>query len=184
MKSKGLKAETVKYTNIDPAARVGMLAAKKIPAIETFAMSLPGVVKAVGGTEAQMFLLANNGLSLYSNGILVREDYLKAERRQGEGLRQGFARRLEGRHRQSEGSGRHRRQAHQGSRPGGDVQEIIIVNALVATPDTRAKGLGTIDAKLMGESVDLIANGIGAGGKVAAKDVYDTSALPQPPIKP
>ena len=28
-------------------------------------------------------------------------------------------------------------------------QEIIIVNALVATPDTRAKGLGTIDAKLM-----------------------------------
>ena len=49
MKSKGLKADTVKYTNIDPAARVGMLAAKKIPAIETFAMSMPGVVKAAGG---------------------------------------------------------------------------------------------------------------------------------------
>ena len=63
-------------------------------------------------------------------------------------------------------------------------QEIIIVNALVATTDTRAKGLGTIDAKLMGESVDLIANGIGAGGKVAAKDLFDTGALPQPAIKP
>jgi len=35
----------VKYTNIDPAARVGMLAAKQIPAIETFAMSMPGVVR-------------------------------------------------------------------------------------------------------------------------------------------
>jgi len=63
-------------------------------------------------------------------------------------------------------------------------QEIIIVNALVATPDARAKGLGTIDARLMGESVDLIANGIGAAGRVAAKDVFDVSALPQPPIKP
>ena len=62
MKSKGLKADTVKYTNIDPAARVGMLAAKKIPAIETFAMSMPGVVKAVGAADAQIFLLANHGL--------------------------------------------------------------------------------------------------------------------------
>jgi NitT/TauT family transport system substrate-binding protein len=79
MKSKGLNAESVKYTNIDPAARIGMLVAKKIPAIETFAMSMPGVVKAAGGAEAQIFLLANAGLSLYSNGILVREDYLKGE---------------------------------------------------------------------------------------------------------
>ena len=85
MKSKGLKAETVKYTNIDPAARIGMLVTKKIPAIETFAMSMPGVVKAAGRSEAQMFLLADAGLSLYSNGILVREDYLKAERAEGEG---------------------------------------------------------------------------------------------------
>jgi hypothetical protein len=36
----------------------------------------------------------------------------------------------------------------------------------------------------MAESVELIANGIGAAGKVAPKDVYDLSALPQPPIKP
>jgi hypothetical protein len=63
-------------------------------------------------------------------------------------------------------------------------QEIAIVNALVATPEARAKGLGTIDAKAMQSSVDLIASGIGASGKVAAKDTYDTSALPSPPIKP
>ena len=35
---------------------------KKIPAIETFAMSMPGVVKAAGAQDAQMFLLANDGL--------------------------------------------------------------------------------------------------------------------------
>jgi hypothetical protein len=64
------------------------------------------------------------------------------------------------------------------------AQEIAIVNALVATPESRGKGLGTIDAKQMAASVDLIAKGIGADGKVAAKDTYDTSALPTPPIKP
>ena len=36
----------------------------------------------------------------------------------------------------------------------------------------------------MADSVDLIAKNTGADGKVAAKDMYDTSALPQPPIKP
>jgi hypothetical protein len=58
------------------------------------------------------------------------------------------------------------------------------VNSLVATPESRGKGLGTIDTKQMAASVDLIAKGIGAEGKIAAADIYDTSALPQPPIKP
>jgi len=61
-------------------------------------------------------------------------------------------------------------------------QEIVIVNALVATPDARAKGLGTIDAKLMADSVDLIAKNTGADGKVAAKDTYDAGFLPQPRV--
>ena len=184
MKSKGLKAETVKYTNIDPAARVGMLVAKKIPAIETFAMSMPGVVKAAGGADAQIFLLANAGLSLYSNGILVREDYLKAERRQGEGLRQGVAARLEGHHRQSEGGRRHRRQAHQGPRP----RRVV--------PGDRHRQRAGRDAGDARQGARHHRRQADGGerrpdrqrhrrrGKVAAKDVYDASALPQPPIKP
>jgi NitT/TauT family transport system substrate-binding protein len=174
MKSKGLKADTVKYTNIDPSARVGMLAAKKIPAIETFAMSMPGVVKAVGAADAQIFLFANHGLALYSNGILVREDYLKAEpdkvkgfvKASLQGWKDSIANHIKGLDAEVV------------------FQEIAIVNALVSTPDTKAKGLGTIDAKLMADSVDLIAKNTGADGKVAAKDMYDTSALPNPPIKP
>jgi len=184
MKSKGLKADTVKYTNIDPAARIGMLVAKKIPAIETFAMSMPGVVKAAGAQDAQIFLLANAGLSLYSNGILVREDYLKEN---GDKVKafvkaslQGWKDTIANPKEAADIVSKHIK----GLDPEVVLQEIVIVNALVATPDARAKGLGTIDAKVMGDSVDLIANNTGAGGKVVAKDVYDVSALPSPPIKP
>jgi NitT/TauT family transport system substrate-binding protein len=184
MKSKGLKADTVKYTNIDPAARIGMLVAKKIPAIETFAMSMPGVVKAAGGAEAQIFLLANAGLSLYSNGILVREDYLKAEPEKVNAFvkasLQGWKDTVANPKEAADIVGKHIK----GLDPEVVLQEIVIVNALVATPEARARGLGTIDAKVMADSVDLIANNTGAGGKVAAKDVHDVSALPQPPIKP
>ena len=184
MKSKGLKADTVKYTNIDPAARVAMLVAKKIPAIETFAMSMPGVVKAAGAQDAQIFLLANAGLSLYSNGILVREDYLKAEPDKVKAFvkasLQGWKDTIADPKEAADIVGKHIK----GLDPEVVFQEILIVNALVATPEARAKGLGTIDAKVMADSVDLIASNTGAGGKIAAKDVYDVSALPTPPIKP
>jgi NitT/TauT family transport system substrate-binding protein len=183
MNSKGLKADTVKITNIDPAARVGMLVSKKIPAIENFAMSMPGISKAAAG-DAQIFLMADHGLSLYSNGILVRADYLASDadkvkafvKASLEGWKDAIANPKEA----ADIVGKHIK----GLDPEVALQEIEIVNALVATADTKAKGLGTIDPAVMTASVDLIANNTGAGGKVAAKDLYDTSALPQPPIKP
>ena len=184
MNSKGLKADTVKFTNIDPAARVGMLVGKRIPAIETFAMSMPGVVKAAGEGEAQMFLLADHGLTLYSNGILVRDDYLKAN---GARVKDFVKASLEGwRDTMADPKAAAEIVAKyiKGLDPDVVLQEIAIVNALVATPDTRAKGLGTIDPAVMAASVDLIARNTGASGKVAAPDTYDTSFLPQPPIKP
>jgi NitT/TauT family transport system substrate-binding protein len=158
--------------------------AKKIPAIETFAMSMPGVVKAAGAQEAQIFLLANAGLSLYSNGILVREDYLKEN---GDKVKafvkaslQGWKDTIANPKEAADIVGKHVK----GLDADVVIQEIVIVNSLVATPEARSAGLGTIDSKVMASSVDLIANNTGAGGKVAAKDVYDTSALPTPPIKP
>jgi NitT/TauT family transport system substrate-binding protein len=184
MKSKGLKADTVKYTNIDPATGIGMLAAKKIPAIESFAMSMPGVVKAAGGQDAQIFLLANAGLSLYSNGILVRDDYLKKESAKVKGFvkasLQGWKDTIANPQEAAAIVMKHVK----GLDLAGTLQEIVIVNALVAAPAAKENGLGSIDAQEMAASVGLIAGGIGDGGKVAVKDTYDTSALPQPPIKP
>ena len=117
MKSKGLKADTVKYTNIDPAARIGMLVAKKIPAIETFAMSMPGVVKAAGGAGGADFPARQRRAVALLQRHSGARGLSQGRARQGEGLRQGVAAGLEGHHRQSEGSRRHRRQAHQGPRP-------------------------------------------------------------------
>ena len=142
------------------------------------------MVKAAGEGEAQMFLLADHGLTLYSNGILVRDDYLKAN---GARVKDFVKASLEGwRDTMADPKAAAEIVAKyiKGLDPDVVLQEIAIVNALVATPDTRAKGLGTIDPAVMAASVDLIARNTGASGKVAAPDTYDTSFLPQPPIKP
>jgi NitT/TauT family transport system substrate-binding protein len=178
-----LKPSTVKFTNIDPAARVGMLVAKRIPAIETFVMSKPGIAKAAAGDD-QTFLLADHGLTLYSNGILAREDYLKAnpDKVKGfvkaslEGWRDAIA--------DPKGAAEIIAKHVKGLDPEVVLAEIGIVNDLVAVPDARAKGLGLIDPAIMEASVGLIARSIEHGSKVAAKDLYDAGFLPQPPIKP
>jgi NitT/TauT family transport system substrate-binding protein len=179
----GLNPATVKYTNIDPAARVGMLVSKKIPAIETFAMSQPGIAKAAPG-DAQTFLFADHGLKLYSNGILARADYLAANpaiakafvKASLQGWRDTIADPKE--------AAAIVAKYVKGLDPDIALAEIDIVDDLVVTPRTKADGLGAIDPGIMTASVALIAKSIDNGGKVQAADVYDTSFLPRPPIKP
>ena len=184
MTEKKLKADTVKFTNVDPAARIGMLVAKKIPAIETFAMSKPGLVKATSGQETQMFLFADHGLKLYSNGILVKDSHLQANAAQVrafikaslDGWRDTIA--------NPKAAAEIVAKYIKGLDPDVVLQEIAIVNDLVVTPDTKAKGLGSIDPATMAASVDMIAQNTGAAGKVNAKDAYDASYLPAQPVKP
>jgi NitT/TauT family transport system substrate-binding protein len=184
MTEKKLKADTVKFTNVDPAARIGMLVAKKIPAIETFAMSKPGLVKATSEQETQMFLFADHGLKLYSNGILVKDSHLQANAAQVrafikaslDGWRDTIA--------NPKAAAEIVAKYIKGLDPDVVLQEIAIVNDLVVTPDTKAKGLGSIDPATMAASVDMIAQNTGAAGKVNAKDAYDASYLPAQPVKP
>jgi NitT/TauT family transport system substrate-binding protein len=183
MIEKGLNPSTVKYTNIDPAARVGMLLSKKIPAIETFVMSKPGIAKAAPGDD-QTFLLADHGLKLYSNGILARADYLSANADTAKAFAKAS---LQGWHdtiADPNGAAAIVAKYVQALDPEVALAEINIVDDLAVTADTRAKGLGTIDPATMAASVALIAKSLDNGGNIQATDVYDANFLPQPPIKP
>ncbi|MGU3495444.1 ABC transporter substrate-binding protein [Xanthobacteraceae bacterium A53D] len=182
MQEKGLK-KPAQFVNVDPSARVAMLAGKKVPAVETFIMSQPGIERALGEGKAQTFLLADHGLNLYSNGIVVSEEFLKSK----PDLVKGFvAAALKGWNDTI-------------ADPAGatDIivkyqkaldravvrQEIAIVNDLVLTPETKAKGLGTIDEKLMTESIALISKVTG-GTSVPVSAIADPSFLPATPIRP
>ena len=184
MADRGLKPSTVKYVNIDPAARVGMLAAKRVPAIGTFVMSQPGVVKAAEPNDAQTFLFADHGLKLYSNGILVRDDYLKANAAQVKAFVKASLEGWRDTIRDPAAAAAIVAKYVKGLDPGVVAAEIRIVNALVVTPETQAKGLGAVDPAVMAASISLIARNTGGGKTVSPADVYDASYLPQPPITP
>src|SRR5207245_1622301 len=133
----------------------GMLAAKKIPAIETFVMSRPGIIKAVGENEARTFLLADHGLSLYSNGLPAKADYLKTNPDVVRGFIKaaldGWRDMLANPQEAADIAIKHVKGLDR------DVvlAEIAIVKDLVVTADTTAKGLGAIDPATMQASIDL-----------------------------
>lgn len=172
MAEKGLGKPAI-FTNVDPAARVGLLAAKKIPAIETFAMSAPGVEKALGPGNAAIFLLGEQGLTLNSNSILAREDLLKDK----PDLAKAFvAASLKGWKDTLANPGEAAdivAKLNKGLDRELALQEIAIVSKLV----TSDKGVGSIDPAQIEGSVAFVSKVTG-GAKVDAKDIYDASFLP------
>lgn len=186
MKEKGLDPNSIKFTMVDGAARVGLLLSGKVPAIENFILAQPGIEKSLSsGTKLATLLLADNGLELYSNAILVRSDTIKAN----PAVVRGFVR----------ASLRGWKEALANPGEAADLQlkyvkalnrdvilsELGVIRGLAITPDTQAHGLGWMDAGKMKKSVDFVVHNIGVEGKTpTVDDVYTTAFLPQPPIKP
>ena len=73
----GVDSKTLKIVNIDGAARVPMLAAHKVQAIETFIMSEPSIRRAVPDAKTVCLFAGDFGLEIYANSIGVQEAFLK-----------------------------------------------------------------------------------------------------------
>ena len=183
MLARGLDPAKVTYTNVDPSARISLVVTGRLPASESFAMSMPSLVNAVGADQARMFLLADHGLQLYSNSIVVRHDYAV----QYPDLVRGFvAASLRGWHytiAHPDEAATIVSAAVKGLDPGLARQEIDIVTRLADTPATRQAGLGSFEPGPLQASVDLILGRDGAA-KLPLSTLADAGFLPGPPIRP
>jgi NitT/TauT family transport system substrate-binding protein len=187
MAQHGLDPHSLHVVDIAPQARASALLTKKVPAIEFFVMSKPGLEAGAKDINAQLrtFLLGDHGLELYSNGIGVREDYLTKNtdlvKRFVRAALQGWKFTFE-----------HPDQAAQDlikfvPSLKADVikSEIEIVRNLAITPDVEQHGLGWIDPAKVQSNLDFVVRYIGVNGTPPeAKDLYEGGFLPSPPIKP
>jgi NitT/TauT family transport system substrate-binding protein len=77
MEMNGIDSKTMKVTNIDPAARVPMLATGKVPSIDVFIMSEPSIRRAIPNAKPVCLFAGDFGLDIYANSIGVQEEFLK-----------------------------------------------------------------------------------------------------------
>ena len=72
-----LDPDKLEVVNIDAAARVPMLAAGQVDAVDQFLMSGPAINRAATGKAAVCLFAADYGLDLYSNSVGVQQAFLE-----------------------------------------------------------------------------------------------------------
>lgn len=187
MVQKGMDPKKLTVSNIAPPARANALLSGQVPAIEFFVMSKPGLEAGAKGVKAELrtLLLADHGLTLYSNGIVATEDYLAKNadvvKRFVRASLRGWKFALQNPDQAAQDQIKYIPSLN----PATSVAEIKIVGELATTPDTRKNGLGWFDPSKMASSLDFVVKYIGIGGtSPGAQELYASGFLPTPPVMP
>jgi NitT/TauT family transport system substrate-binding protein len=187
MAQKGLDPSKLSITNVAPPARAAALLSGQVPAIEFFVMSKPGLEKGAkdAGAELRTFLLANEGLELYSNGIAATEDYIAKNpdvvKRFVRAALKGWKFALDN----PEKAAADQIKSIPSLKADVIAAEIEIVRDLAVTPAVRANGLGWFEPAKMQANLDFVVKHVGVSGPAPkATDLYVTGFLPTPAIKP
>jgi NitT/TauT family transport system substrate-binding protein len=185
MEMNGVDSKTMKIVNIDPAARVPMLATKKVASIDLFIMSEPAIRRAVPEGKPVCLFAGDLGLEIYANSIGVNEEFLKKNpeavkkfvRAALRGWKDTFANPQE--------AAQIQLQHVKALDPQIIVEEIDILRRVALTPEVQKNGLGLITMERMKRTVDFINKNIEVPGeKLTAEQIYVPGFLPEKPILP
>ena len=187
MKQHGLDPDKLTISNIAPPARATALLSGQVPAIEFFVMSKPGLEAAAKdkGVALRTFLLADHGLTLYSNGIVATDDYLAKNADLVKRFVHASLRGWQFALHNPEKAAQDQIKFVPSLNLKTSVAEIGVVKGLAVTPATEKNGLGWFDPGEMKASLDFMVKYVGVNGTPpAASDIYATGFLPSPPVKP
>lgn len=185
MEMNGVDSKTLKVINIDGAARVPMLAARKVPSIDQFIMSEPSIRRAVTDAKPKCLLLSDFGLDIYSNSIGTTEEYLtknpevvkKFVRAALKGWQYALAHPKEAAQIQI--------QYVKALNPDIIAEEVEILKRIAITPEVEKSGFGIVSLDKMKKTVDFMNNNVDIPGeKLTAEQIYRPGFLPEKPVLP
>ena len=185
MKLNGVDPSTLKVVNIDGSARVPMLAAKKVQAIDLFIMSEPAIKRAVQDAEPYCFLLGDHGLDIYSNSIGVRADFIEKSPEVVRGFVRAALRGWKDALANPEEAAQVQLQFLRALDPVIVQEEVRILKRLAITPDTEKGGYGVMTKEKMQRTIDFINQNVEVkGDKRTLANVIVEGFLPKEPVKP
>jgi NitT/TauT family transport system substrate-binding protein len=185
MEMNGVDSKTLKVVNIDGAARVPMLAARKVASIDQFIMSEPAIRRAVTDAKPKCLFLGDYGLDIYSNSIGTTEEYLtknpdvvkKFVRAALRGWQYALAHPQE--------AAQIELQYVKALNPDIIAEELDILKRVAITPDVEKNGFGTVSMDKMKRTVDFMNKNVEiAGDKLTAEQIYRPGFLPAQPVLP
>jgi NitT/TauT family transport system substrate-binding protein len=185
MEMNGVDSKTLKIVNIDGAARVPMLAARKVQAIETFIMSEPSIRRAIPDAKPVCLFAGDFGLEIYANSIGVQEAFLKQNpdvvKKFVRASLRGWKDALDN----PEEAAKIQVQYVKALDPQIIVEEVKILRRVALSDDVKKYGFGYVSADRMKNTVDFINKNIEVSGdKLTAEQIFVPGFLPAQPILP
>ncbi len=186
MRNHGLDPNKLEVSNVEPSARVAMLAARKVPAVDFYIMSKPGIERAVKDGKVRALLLADFGLDMYSNGIGATDAYIKANPDVVKKFVKATLRGYQDAFRNPAEAAALQKKTVKALDEKITIEELKIVEDLTVTPEVKKNGIGTFSPEQMKKTTQWIAENGGFPKEKAPKpeDIYVTGFLPAQPILP
>ncbi len=186
MRKNGLDPNKLETINVEPSARIAMLASGKIPSVDFYIMSKPGIDRAVKDAKVRTLLLADFGLDLYSNGIGAKESYLKENPEIVKKFVRATLRGYQFAFKNPKETAELARITAKALNDDITIEELKIVEDLTITPDVKKNGIGSFTAEKMKSSVEWMVENGGFPKEKAPKpqDVYAIGFMPAKPILP
>lgn len=177
-KAAGFDDKRVEWVFTDFNALPGLLVSGQVDAIGQYTIGLPLLRKRAAPKELQVFPYRDGGLEFYSNGIVVRDDFLASKRDTVVRFTRAAIKALvELIANPSEAATMMNKSLPLIEKDiiAGEMEEV----GLVAVDDvSKAKGLGFIEAAQLEATIALMAANYSLPRKITADEVADTTIVP------
>jgi NitT/TauT family transport system substrate-binding protein len=178
-KKAGFDQNKITWVNLDSAAKVGALTARRVDAVTDYTTILPLYENGMGRGNVRMMPWSDYGIDLYSVSIITRNESIadrpRVVRRFLEATYQGWRDAVQN---PEEGIAIFKKHV-----PELDVALVRaafvgITLGLVNSAQFAERGIGWIDTARMCDTVTLANDYMGLARKVECNEVYDASLLP------
>jgi NitT/TauT family transport system substrate-binding protein len=181
VKENGIDAAKVKINNVGFPVREPMLASGEVDAITGFSFSsyFNLLQKGVAAQDIKVMLMADYGLVLYGNAIMVNPDFAKANPKVVAGFVRATIKGVQDTVKDPEGA---IKSVMKRNETGDEKIELdrlkMSLRDNFVTPWVRANGIGGVDMKRLASSIDQIALTYEFKARPKAEDIFTGEFLP------
>ncbi|WP_395516796.1 ABC transporter substrate-binding protein [Pseudorhizobium flavum] len=177
----GIDESNITIESIGFPVREPMLAKGDVDAVFGFAFSVILNLKAqgIGDDDIATILMAENGLNLYGNAILVNTDFAAENPEAVKGFLRALAKGFADAVANPEEGVAAVLERNETLNTDIEVERLNMANAMnIKTPYVVENGFGDVDMERLGASIETLKVSMGLKGNVKADQVFDPSFLP------
>ncbi|CAD7044015.1 ABC transporter substrate-binding protein [Pseudorhizobium endolithicum] len=177
----GIDDSKITIESIGFPVREPMLAQGDVDAVFGFAFSVILNLKAQGIADDDIatILMAENGLNLYGNAVMVNTDFAAENPEAVKGFLKALAKGFADAVADPEEGVAAVLKRNETLNPDIELERLSMANAMnIKTPNVSENGFGGVDMERLGASIETLKLSMGLKGEIKAEQVFDASYLP------